>query len=78
MATVLHVKGYITEDGQLKVDLPQGLKPGEVEVTITIPEEAETPWEELPWTEEELQASLNFHPVPAEDIVPWMGRYGDY
>jgi len=63
MATVLHVKGYITEDGQLKVELPPGLQPGEVEVTIAVPE-AETPWEERPLTDEEIKAMI--HPEPIE------------
>jgi hypothetical protein len=72
MATVFHVKGYITEDGQLKVELPEGWQPGEVEVTIAVTEKSgdEIPWEERPWTQEELDESLKFKPVPAEDIVP--------
>jgi hypothetical protein len=72
MATVFHVKGYITDDGQLKVELPEGWQPGEVEVTIAVTEKSgdDIPWEERPWTQEELDESLKFNPIPAENIVP--------
>lgn len=60
MATnYITIKGYI-KNGELKVDLPENVEDGEVEVTIPVSEAEELPWEERPWTEDELADMLNF------------------
>lgn len=55
MVTVLKLKGYITEDGEIKVyDMPADHPVGEVAVVVeTVPQEE-------PWTEAELQELLQF------------------
>lgn len=61
--TTIHLTGRITEKGELEVKLPEGLPPGEVEVTVEVPiQPEELPWEERPWTEEEIQEMLKPRP----------------
>jgi hypothetical protein len=59
--TTIHLTGRITEKGELEVKLPEGLPPVEVEITVEIPgQPEELPWEERPWTEEELEELIRF------------------
>ena len=51
--TVIELNGQITPSGRLEADLPPGLPPGKVRITIQIEET---------WTEEELAELLR--PVP--------------
>lgn len=72
MATI-HLTGRITESGKLEIDLPDGLPPGEVQVTIQVPV-SEPPkdssdWENQPWTEEEIREFLTFEPKSAAEIA---------
>ncbi len=60
MATsYITIKGEI-KNGELKVDLPENVQDGEVEVTIPVSDIEELPWEERPWTEDELADMLSF------------------
>jgi len=60
MATnYITVKGEI-KNGELKVDLPDNVQDGEVEVTIPVADTGTQPWENRPWTEEELAEMLHF------------------
>jgi len=65
--TVIELWGRISEAGKLEVDLPSGLPPGEVKVMIEVPienqEASKLPWEERPWTEEEIRELLTFRPA---------------
>jgi hypothetical protein len=64
MTTVYRLVGYITEAGELKVELPKDHPIGEVKVTI------ESLAEEIsPLTSEEIRAFLTFKPVPAHELV---------
>ena len=36
--TTIDLTGYITESGELEAKLPAGLPPGEVHITLTLPE----------------------------------------
>ena len=68
MATnYITIKGVI-ENGELKVELPDNVVDGEVEVTIPISDEDELPWEERAWTEAELTDMLNFEGKSLGDI----------
>ncbi len=68
MATI-RLKGYITETGEIKVDLPENHPVGEVDLTIeSLPEDAKISHEVITWTQEELDDVLNFNPVPANEI----------
>ncbi len=69
MATI-RLNGYITEMGEIKVDLPENHPVGEVHLIIieTPREDMETPGEIASWTQEELDDMLNFNPVPASEI----------
>ena len=52
---IVRVKGTITPEGEIKVELPEGWQPGEVEVAVpvAVPEEA-------PFTEAELAEMMRF------------------
>jgi hypothetical protein len=66
--TAVELLGRITEEGKLEIDLPEGLPPGDVRITIeTLTEEQA--WEERPWTEEEIQEMLTFRPATGAEIV---------
>jgi hypothetical protein len=53
--TTYHLKGRITESGELEVELPKDIPAGETQVDITIHIPAdELPWEQQPWTATEL------------------------
>ncbi len=66
--TTLHLTGRITAAGNLEAKLPEGLPPGEVEISIELPD-TELPWELRPWTETELTDLLNFEPASGAEIV---------
>lgn len=68
-ANAIQVEGYITESGELKVTLPKDHPVGSVKVTIEPAAEGESPWEERPWTEEELQKFLDFKSLPLGEIL---------
>ena len=59
---VIHLNGRITEDGELKLDLPSGLPPGEARITIEIPIAAG-------WTSEEIDKALKVEPMTGAEIV---------
>jgi hypothetical protein len=68
----IHLTGRITETGELEIKLPEGLPAGEVQVTVELPAEVkpdELPWEERPWTEEEIQEMMHFEPKTAAEIA---------
>jgi hypothetical protein len=71
--TTLKLRGRITELGKLEVDLPEtGLKVGdELKVIVEIPEKVdeEIPWEERPWTKEELRELMTPDPKTGAEIV---------
>ena len=68
MVTV-HLKGRITENGKLEVELPEGLPEGEVQVTIEVVSDEDLPWELRPWTEEELAELMRVEPKTGAEIV---------
>ncbi len=72
MMVVKHLKGRITEDGELQLNEPEelhDLKPGEVEVTVVSTQVVQPQSsEDVIWTEEELKKALTFHPVPANQM----------
>lgn len=59
MAT-LRLKGFITEDRQLKVDLPDDVPMGEVEIIIEVDE---------PISDEELKELMTFKPATGAEIA---------
>ncbi len=62
--TTIHLVGRITENGQLDVELPAGLPPGEAHVTIEIAPAHET------WTAQELDELLKAkHPMTGKEII---------
>jgi hypothetical protein len=58
----IHLNGRITDKGELKVDLPPGLPPGEARVTIEVPLEAG-------WSPAELDQALEIKPMSGAEIV---------
>ena len=57
--TLIQIKGILTQDGKIEVELPDGWQPGEVHVEISI---------EPAFTDEELDALIQFNPKPANQI----------
>ena len=71
--TLIQLTGKINSQGQLELDLPEGLPTGEVQVTLEISNtKNEVPWEERPWTDEELEALLKVEPKTNQEIVDWL------
>jgi hypothetical protein len=70
---VIHLNGLITDQGELKLELPSGLPAGEARITIEIPTEAK-------WTSEDLDRALTTVPMTGAEIVKaglvggWEGR----
>ena len=66
----IQLKGRITNEGKLEVELPEGMPPSEVQVTIEIAaDETELPGELRTWTDEEIQEMLRPHPKTGAEIV---------
>jgi hypothetical protein len=59
----IHLKGQVMPDGQLVFDPPHNLPPGEVDITIEVPNLDEQ------FTEEELKELLTFTPTSGADVV---------
>ncbi len=64
------LKGYITENGELQVELPPGIPPGEVQITIQAQPAA--PSQDETWPEEE-RADLFPPPEPLPDFKAQSG-----
>ncbi len=60
MATI-RLTAEITEDGQLKVELPAGLPAGQVEIAIELPSHE--------WTDEEIRQSMQPEPMTGAEII---------
>ena len=73
-----HLKGRITRRGKLKVDLPEGLTPGEVDVTITVPTPDELSDEDQPLTDEEIVELMRPNPKTGAEIVARLEREGGW
>lgn len=58
---MVSVKGILTEDGKIEVDLPEGWQAGEIRVEVQI---------EPAWTDEEIDEVLNFKGKSLGDIDP--------
>ena len=59
--TIIELNGQITDSGKLEADLPPGLPPGKVRITIEI---------ETTWTDEELAELLTpAPPLTGREIV---------
>jgi hypothetical protein len=59
---VIELNGRITEEGELKLDLPSGLPAGEARITIEIPSDTE-------WTSADLDRVLQTAPMTGAEIV---------
>ena len=78
--TLIQLTGKINDQGQLELELPEGLPSGEVHVTLEIePDNNDIPWEDLPWTDEELEALLKVEPKTGAEIATEIqsGMLGD-
>jgi hypothetical protein len=77
----IQLTGRITESGELKIDdLPEGLPPGEVQVTleVEVPAEEEIPWEDRPWTDEEIKEMMTITPKTGAEIVARLEKEGGW
>ena len=59
----IRLNGQVTEDGKLLFDTPQNLPPGDVQITIDVPEPDEQ------FTPEEIKELLTFTPTSGAEIV---------
>lgn len=64
---IIELDAEITEDGELKVKLPEGIPPGKVHLKIEavgeLPEIAPT------WTDEEIAEMIHIEPMTSIEIV---------
>ena len=68
--TTIELHGHINQAGKLEVDLPEGDVKVIIEVTTGADVDGEIPWEQRPWTEQEIQQALTFHPAhSASEII---------
>ncbi|GAB5492244.1 MAG: hypothetical protein Phog2KO_24590 [Phototrophicaceae bacterium] len=58
---MVSIKGVLTEDGKIKVELPDGWQAGEIRVEVQI---------EPAWSDEEIDEMLNFKGKPLGAIDP--------
>jgi hypothetical protein len=75
----IHIKGHVTEQGELVFDAPKNLPPGEVDITIqavTSEQNEELIESEIP-TPDDLKDLLNFTPKTGKEIVE-MGLMGGW
>jgi hypothetical protein len=73
---IIQLNGHITEEGELKLDLPSGLPAGEARITIEIPAE-------IGEASEALTRSLEIVPLTGAEIVEaglvgGVGRSGNH
>jgi len=59
----IRLTGQVTADGQLVFDVPENLPPGEVDITIEVPNLDEQ------FTEAEIKELLTFRPTSGADVV---------
>lgn len=75
------VKGYI-RDGKLKVELPNDMPDGEVEVVLRVTNESPVAdnLDEVPLTDEEIEALMQPNPKTGAEIAmnPAIGAWADY
>jgi hypothetical protein len=74
----IQLTGHITENGELQVELPEGLPPGNVQITIEMPNSVELPWEARAWTPEELAQLSSPDPKTGAEIVAWLQEQNDW
>jgi hypothetical protein len=77
MMVMYRLHGRITDDGKLEVELPKDLPPGEIQVMLVRQQEAadaDSPWEERPWTQEELRELMRIEPMTGAEIVEWLAQ----
>ncbi len=67
--TIVELKGRITRNGKLEVQLPEGLPAGEVTVRIEVRGED---WEHQPWTEEEISEILKPKRKTFRELLAWL------
>jgi len=60
--STIRLRGRITEEGELDLELPAGLPAGEARITIEIPIEPG-------WTPDELDRALEVDPLTGAEIV---------
>jgi hypothetical protein len=65
---IIRLRGYITEEGRLEIELPAQIRPGAVEVTIQ-------PVQDMPsiWTEDEIETLLAPQSLKSgAEIADWL------
>jgi hypothetical protein len=63
----IQIKGHVSVDGQLEFDIPANLPPGNVNITIEIPDAL--PEHSVELTHEEMADLLTFTPASGADVV---------
>jgi len=61
-----HLTGHVGDDGKLRVELPEGVPPGEVEVIITVSDSLP---EDADWTDDELREMMHVTPKTGAEIA---------
>lgn len=71
----LIVKGYITDEGELRVELPQGIPSGEVQVAIS--RQPKSTSSDETWTDEELDGLFDFKAKSGKAIAEFIESLPD-
>jgi hypothetical protein len=70
--TTIELTARVSETGELKVQLPAEFRSNEVRVRVEALEDEqdqEKPWEERPWTREEIEELLQPNPQTGSEIA---------
>lgn len=68
--TTYNLTGQITPEGELQLTLPDGIQPGEVRVTLTVP--SDLPGEN-PLSGQEIAELIHIEPKSGAEIVAGLG-----
>jgi hypothetical protein len=69
----IHLKGQITETGELRVELPKHLPPGEVSITLELPIGESQAQELQPLTDAEIIELMRIEPKTGAEIAAAIG-----
>jgi len=70
----LRLTGHINRNGELRVDLPPGVPPGEVDVIITM---TSAPASDATWTDDEISRVIRVTPRSGEEIAAMLDEAED-
>ncbi len=68
--STLELQGWITENGELDIQLPAGLPAGKVIVRIEMSDN-QADWEDRSWTDDEIKEMIKPRRKTMEEVMAW-------